>query len=423
MSPVEYIPRLIEGELEGYLNASGAILIVGPKWCGKTTTAKRYAKSVLDLRDEDKIKEYMLIADQKISLLLKGDNPRLIDEWQVIPRLWDAVRYDVDNRDEAGSYILTGSRIVDNDSVKHSGAGRIARLKMGTMSLYEQKISTGEVSIAGLFNGTTDISGTSDLDYSKLAKAVVRGGWPATVGKTEDQTRRLISSYCKTITETDISTVDGKQRDSVKAELILRSLSRGSSSPVNNAVVEADVSRSSDVSMHRNTVLDYISALEKLYVVDDLPAWNPNLRSKTAIRSTPIRHFADPAIAAHFLNASSEDLEYDPLTFGLLFESMAVRDIRVYAQAMGGTVYHYRDGDGLEADAIVHLNNGKWGAVEIKLGSRYIEEAAENLKKLRGKIDTEHEHLPSFLAVVTGTEYAYRRDDGIFVIPIGCLKN
>ena len=423
MPNLEYIPRLIEKELEGHMSAFGAVVIVGPKWCGKTTTAKRYAKSILDLDDEDKLKDYIQIAERKISLLLKGENPRLIDEWQVIPRLWDAVKHDTDNRNETGLFILTGSTTVDNSSIKHSGAGRISRLKMGTMSLYEQGLSTGEVGISDLFNGTADISGTSKLGYSELSKAVVHGGWPATVKKTEDQARRQISGYCKAITETDISTVDGRRRDSVKAESILRSLSRGISQPVNNSTVEKDVSDHSGTSVHRNTVADYIRALEKLYLIDDLPAWCPNLRSKTAIRSTATRHFADPAVAAHYLNASSEDLEYDPSTFGLLFESMAVRDIRAYAQSIGGTVYHYRDGDGLEADALVHLVNGRWGAFEIKLGSGSVDQAAENLKKLRGKIDTEHEHLPSFLAVITGTEYAYRRDDGVFVVPLGCLKD
>ena len=423
MSKFEYRPRLIEKELEGYLNAFGAVLIVGPKWCGKTTTAKRYAKSILDLHDEDKLEGYMLIAKEKISLLLKGKKPRLIDEWQIIPRIWDAVRYEVDRNNENGSFILAGSVTVDNDAIKHSGAGRIARLKMGTMSLYEQGISSGEVSLTDLFRGAENISGTSELDYSGLAEAVVHGGWPESVGKTKDQVRRHMAGYCKAITETDISAVDGKQRDSVKAESILRSLSRGLSAPVNNSAVEADTSDRSDMSMHRNTVSDYIRALERIYVIDDLPAWNPNLRSKTAIRATATRHFADPAIAAHFLNASSEDLEKDPATFGLLFESMAIRDIRAYAQAFGGSVYHYRDSDGLEADAIVRTNGGKWGAMEIKLGSRYIDDAAKNLKKLRGKIDTEREHAPSFLAVITGTEHAYRRDDGVFVIPLGCLRD
>ncbi|MCL2148514.1 MAG: DUF4143 domain-containing protein [Methanomassiliicoccaceae archaeon] len=419
----EYVHRHIDKELPECLNVSGAVLIVGPKWCGKTTTAKQYAKSILDLKDEQQLKNNLLLAETQIYLLLKGDNPRLIDEWQVIPRLWDAVRHEVDERNETGLFILTGSTTVDNSQIRHSGAGRIYRLKMGTMSLYEQGLSTGEVSLGNLFKGTTEVSGYSRLDYSDLAKAVVRGGWPASLGKTVDQASRQMSGYCAAITESDISTVDGKQRDSVKSELILRSLSRGLSSPVNNSAVETDISKQSGISVHRNTVSDYIGALEKIYVVDDLPAWCPNLRSGTAIRTTATRHFADPAIAAHFLDASPEDLEYDPRTFGLLFESMAVRDIRAYAQALGGRVHHYRDGDGLEADAIVHLHNGRWGAFEVKLGAGSIEKAAESLKKLRGKVDTEREHPPSFLAILTGTDYAYKRADGVFVIPLGCLKD
>lgn len=419
----EYLPRLIDQELKDHLDSIGAVLIVGPKWCGKTTTGRQYAKSILDLQNEDTLQNYLQIADQKISLLLKGDNPRLIDEWQEIPRLWDAVRFEVDQRNEPGLFIMTGSTTVDNTAIRHSGAGRIGRLKMRTMSLYEQRLSTGEVSIDELFNSPQDISGYSNLDYSGLAETIVRGGWPASVGKSKEQVRRQISGYCTAITESDISTVDGRQRDSTKAALILRSLSRGVSSPVNNSGVSEDVSKLSDTAIHRNTVSDYISALEKIYVLDDLPAWCPNLRSKTAIRTTAVRHFSDPAIAAYFLDASAEDLQYDPRTFGLLFESMAVRDLRVYAQALDGTVYHYRDGDGLEADAVMHLHNGKWGAFEIKLGAYAVDLAAENLKKLRGKIDTGREHPPSFLAVITGTEYAYQRKDGVYVIPLGCLKN
>lgn len=346
----------------------------------------------------------------------------MIDEWQEIPRLWDAVRFEVDQRNEPGLFIMTGSTTVDNTAIRHSGAGRIGRLKMRTMSLYEQKLSTGEVSIDDLFNSPQDISGHSKLDYSSLAETIVRGGWPASVGKSKEQVRRQISGYCTAITESDISTVDGRQRDSTKAALILRSLSRGVSSPVNNSSVSEAVSKLSDTAIHRNTVSDYISALKKIYVLDDLPAWCPNLRSKTAIRTTAVRHFSDPAIAAYFLDASAEDLQYDPRTFGLLFESMAVRDLRVYAQALNGTVYHYRDSDGLEADAVLHLHDGKWGAFEIKLGAYAVDLAAENLKKLRGKIDTSREHPPSFLAVITGTEYAYQRKDGVYVIPLGCLK-
>lgn len=419
----EYLPRLIDQELKDHLDSIGAVLIVGPKWCGKTTTGRQYAKSILDLQNEDTLQNYLQIADQKISLLLKGDNPRLIDEWQEIPRLWDAVRFEVDQRNEPGLFIMTGSTTVDNAAIRHSGAGRIGRLKMRTMSLYEQGFSTGEVSIGELFNNHPDIAGCSNLDYSNLAEMIVRGGWPASIGKNREQVRRQISGYCTAITESDISTVDGRQRDSTKATLILRSLSRGVSSPVNNSSVSEDVSKLTDAAIHRNTVSDYISALEKIHVLDDLPAWCPNLRSKTAIRTTAVRHFSDPAIAAYFLDASSEDLQYDPRTFGLLFESMAVRDIRVYAQALDGSVYHYRDGDGLEADAIVHLHNGKWGAFEVKLGAYAIDSAAENLKKLRGKIDTSREHPPSFLAVITGTEYAYQRKDGVYVIPLACLKN
>ncbi|MDR0523103.1 MAG: DUF4143 domain-containing protein [Candidatus Methanoplasma sp.] len=412
---------MIDRELEEFLEVFGAVLIVGPKWCGKTTTAKRLAKSVLSLQDEDQLKNNREIAEFKISILLKGENPRLLDEWQAIPRLWDAVRFEVDNRGETGLFILTGSVTVDNSRISHSGAGRIARLKMGTMSLYEQGLSTGEVSLGGLFAGQTDVSGTSNLSYSDIAEAIVRGGWPESVGKTVDHARKMITGYCGAIVESDISMADGRQRDGVRAESILRSLSRGVSSPVNDSSVWKDVSSDPD-GPHRNTVSGYISALEAICVVDDLPAWQPNLRSKAAVRAGRVRHLADPAIAAHFLEASPEDLERDPRTFGLLFESMAVRDLRAYAQAIGGIVRHYRDGDGLEADAIVHLRNGKWGAFEVKLGQHSTDAAAESLKRLRDKVDPDREHPPSFLAVITGAEHAYRRSDGVFVIPLGCLR-
>ena len=410
-------------ELGSYLDTFGAVLIVGPKWCGKTTTAKQYAKSILNLHDEDQLNNNILIAEQRISLLLKGENPRLIDEWQMIPRLWDAVRFEVDNRNSSGLFILTGSTVVDNTLIKHSGAGRIARLKMRTMTLYEQGLSTGDVSLNELFTRLTTVYGESKLGYNELAKAIVRGGWPASIKKTEEQAHRLISGYCTAIVESDVSAVDGKQRDSVKSTSILRAISRGISSPVNNSTIEGDVSKSYGISIHRNTISDYVTALERIHVVENLPAWCPNLRSRTAIRTTATRHLSDPALAAYFLDASPEDLEYDPCTFGFLFESMAIRDLRAYAQALDGTVYHYHDGDGLEADAIVHLRNGRWGAFEVKLGSKYIDDAAENLKKLRGKVDTEREHLPSFLAIITGTEHAYTREDGIHVIPLGCLRD
>ena len=419
----EYLPRLIDQELKDYLDAVGAVLIVGPKWCGKSTTGRQCAKSVLNLQDEDNLANYREIAGQKISLLLQGDHPRLIDEWQEIPRLWDAVRSEVDRLNEAGLFILTGSTTVDNTAIKHSGAGRIARLKMRTMSLYEQGVSSGEVSMRELFNKTPEITGRSKLDYGELAALVVRGGWPAAVGKSKEQVRRQIAGYCTAITETDISTVDGRQRDSTKAALILRSLARRVSAPANNSGVGEDVAKHTNVSIHRNTVMDYISALEKIYVLEDLPAWCPRLRSKTAIRTTAVRHFSDPAIAAYFLDAAAEDLQFDPRTFGLLFESMAVRDLRIYAQALEGKVYHYRDSDGLEADAVVHLSDGRWGAFKIELGAGAIDTAAENLKKLQKKVDMDCERPPSFLAVITGTEYAYQRKDGVYVLPLGCLKD
>lgn len=418
----KYIPRLIDSELRAELRLFGAVLIVGPKWCGKTTSAEQIAASAIYMQDEDRSEEYIKIANMKPSNILIGEKPRLIDEWQAAPKLWGAVRFDVDKQNKEGLYILTGSTTVDEVSIPHSGTGRISRLRMRTMSLFESGYSTGDVCLSDLFDRSSEINGHSDLDYTKLAEMTIRGGWPRSIGKSTDDARKQVARYCEMILRSEINLPDGKRRDEQRMRKILRSLSRNVSTSVSNTTILKDISSDgSEISI--NTLSDYIKALRDIYVVEDLDAWSPKLRSKTAIRTSPTRHFTDPAIAAYFLNANPFDLEMDPRTFGLLFESLVVRDLRVYAQAMDGDVYHYRDENGLEADAIIHLHNGKWCALEIKLGSDSIDNAAKNLLRLADKIDTDFMNPPSFLAVITGTEFAYTRDDGVHVIPLGCLKN
>jgi len=420
---MEYKARMVDGQLREELEAFGAVVIVGPKWCGKTTTAKQSAKSTIYMQDPKKRKTYLRMAELDPSNLLEGNNPRLIDEWQTAPQLWDAVRFDVDMRNEQGLYILTGSTSIDEKKIVHSGAGRIARMRMRTMSLHESGNSVGNVSIGALFSSPDKINGRSELSIGDIAKAIVRGGWPSSVGKSDQTAYKQVAGYCETILESDINTVDGKKRDAQKMRAILRSLSRNISSAATNTTILGDITSGGTGGIHINTLEDYLGALRKLYVIEDLSAWSPKLRSKTAIRTSETRHLTDPAIAAYFLGATPKDLEFDPETFGLLFESLCVRDLRVYAQSLGGDVYHYRDKEELEADAIIHLHDGRWCAIEMKLGENEVDDAAKNLKKLGGKVDAEKMNAPSFLAVVTGTEFAYTRDDGVHVIPIGCLKS
>ena len=357
----------------------GAVFIVGPKWCGKTTSAEQLAKSKIYLQYEDMRDQYLQTADIMPSRLLVGENPRLIDEWQDAPKLWGAIRYDIDKRNQEGLYILTGSVTVDDDSIIHSGTGRISRVNMRTMTLYEQGKSTGDISFFNLFgNEKVDINSESKLSIDDLSVAIVTGGWPKSLGKSESIALKQIAGYSESIIKTEIKLIDGRKRDENKAYAILRSLARNTASQATNTKILADVTSKYE-NMHLNTLVDYIKTFKKIFVIEDLPAWSPFLRSKTTIRVSDTRHFVDPAIAAYFLGATSEDLKNDWKTFGNLFESLVIRDLRVYAQANNGKVYHYRDKNELEVDAIIHLNNGKWGAVEIKLGSSDIDKAALNL--------------------------------------------
>jgi uncharacterized protein len=417
----QYYPRLIDTVLRKELEAFGAVLLTGPKWCGKTTTARQLAKSVLYMQDPDNQENYQQLASIRPSLLLQGEHPRLIDEWQLAPQLWDAVRHDVDMQGKDGLYILTGSTSVDENQIKHSGAGRISRLYMHTMSLYESGHSNGSVRLHELFQEGKFEGSISPLNIEDYAKLITRGGWPHSVGKSDEAAIRQVAGYCDAIVKSDIRTVDNVSRDEDKARAILRAYSRHISTQATATTILDDI-QTNHGSMHHNTLEDYLNAFRKLYVITEVPAWSPQLRSRTAIRTSNTRHFADPAIASYFLKAFPDDLLFDMNTFGLLFESLAVRDIKTYSQFLDGTISHYRDKSGLEVDIILHLQDGRWAAVEVKLGSRMVDEAAANLIKFRDKIDVDRMRAPSFLMVVTGTEYAYRREDGVYVVPLGCLK-
>jgi len=417
----KYLPRIIDKYLDSALEASGAVLIEGAKWCGKTSTAKQRASSVLFMQDPDYTLSYLKAADTKPSLLLKGDTPRLIDEWQMAPVLWDAVRFAVDERNEAGQFILTGSAVPLDDVLKHTGTGRIARILMRPMSLYESMESNGAVLLKDLFDGKTDVEGISSLTIESLAFALVRGGWPASIGVKESVALKRAYNYVDAVINQDVSHVDGIEKNPARVRALMRSYSRNITTMANMSTIRNDIAGDED-TISEKTIASYINALRRIYVIEDVPAWNPAMRSKTAIRTSPKRHFVDPSIAAAVMRATPQSILEDFNTFGFLFESLCVRDLRIYSQALDGEVFHYRDKSNLEADIIVHLNDGRWGAIEVKLGSKEIEEAARNLLKLKEKIDLEKMKAPSFLMILTGTQLAYRREDGVFIVPIGCLK-
>ncbi|MDR1404929.1 MAG: DUF4143 domain-containing protein [Candidatus Methanoplasma sp.] len=419
----EYKPRLIDSELKDDLEAFGAVLIVGPKWCGKTTTALQIAKSVLRMQDRDTRERNMALARLKPSELLKGDNPRLIDEWQMAPQLWDSVRLSVDLRNKPGLYILTGSTIVNKETIDHSRTGHIDKLKMGTMSLFESGDSVGSVSLRELFDGGIEVSGISNAELGDIAGLIIRGGWPQSVGKSEKIAQKLIKGYCESIIDTDVISIGERRRNPHKMRGVLRSLSRSTASPMSRKNIIRDISSKEDSGISENTLNDYLDALREIFVLEELPAWNPNLRSKTAIRTADTVHMCDPAVAAYFSGASKDGLMNDPNTFGLLFESLVIRDLRAYARNIGGDVFHYRDKSGLEADAVIRLHNGKWAAIEIKLGESWADESAYNLRKLKEKVNREEMGEPAFLAVITGSSCAYTRSDGVHIIPIACLRN
>lgn len=420
-----YRPRTADIQLSKMLRRIGAVLIQGPKWCGKTTTAEQIAASTIYLDDPEKQKIYRQTAELNISALLQGNTPRLMDEWQMIPQLWDAVRYEVDHRKSEGQFILTGSAVPPkSDEIHHTGTGRFARLTMRTMSLFESGDSSGAVSIRWLFEKHDEQPrGIADIDLRRLAFLICRGGWPNSVGKDDEDALALAFDYYDAVVESDISRVDGIHRNAEMARRLTRSLARHQGAQVSLETIRQDMALNDEGSLGESSFTLYLNALKSIFVVDDLPAWNPNLRSKTAIRTSDTRYFNDSSIAAAALGVSPADLTQDLNTMGLMFETMAVRDLRVYADALDGRVYHYRDRSGLECDAVIHLRNGDYGLVEIKLGGNtLIEDGVKTLNALAEKIDTSKMREPSFKMVLTGVgEYPFRRTDGVYVVPIGCL--
>ena len=422
----QYKKRIADTLLVRKLEGKGAVLVEGAKWCGKTTTAEQVAKSILYMSDSEKINQYLELADVNPKQLLQGETPRLLDEWQLAPKLWDAVRFEVDHRKELGQFILTGSAVpVETEDIHHTGTGRFARLKMRTMSLFESGESNGSVSLANLFNEQTDIEGANDLSFERIAFLACRGGWPQAIEMRDAIALDQAFDYCDAVVNADISRVDKVARDPERTKRLLRAYARHQGAQVANTVIKADMAANDNTTVDDDTLYSYITALKKIFVIEDMPAWNPNLRSKTAIRTSDTRYFVDPSIAAASLGIGPEDLMNDLNTFGLLFETMCIRDLRVFADALNGQVYHYRDASGLECDAVVHLRNGFYGLIEIKLGGdKLISEGIETLNKLTDKIDTERMKKPSFKMVLVGVgNYAYRRKDGVFIVPIGCLKN
>ena len=418
----KYLPRIADKVLDGALESSGAVLIEGPKWCGKTRTAQEKSKSALFMQDPDHTSSYLKAADTKPSLLLKGETPRLIDEWQLAPVLWDAVRFAVDQRRERGQFILTGSAVPMDNAARHTGTGRISRMLMRPMTLFESMESNGLVSLKDLFDGTTDGDCISELTIEDLAFALARGGWPESVGEKSSVALRQVYNYVEAVINIDISRVDDVEKNPARVRALMRSLARNVSTMANITTIQNDLAGDKE-TISNKTISSYMNALRRIFVVEDLPAWSPAMRSKTTIRTSPKRQYTDPSIAAAVLRATPGSLLHDFNTFGLLFESLCIRDLRVYAQAIDGEVFHYRDKSGLEADAIIHLKDGRWGAVEVKMGVSEIETAAKSLMTLRDKVNVDKMREPSLLMVLTATDYGYRRKDEVYVVPIGCLRD
>ena len=426
---MNYRPRIADKLLENKLKSMGAVLVEGAKWCGKTTTSEQYAGSVLYM-DNPKDRTYNIQMVQiNPNLLLNGATPRLIDEWQIAPELWDAVRFAVDHRDDDGQFILTGSvtPLSDEDEGKiyHSGAGRIARLRMRPMTLWESGDSSGEISLGLLFEGADDLFGSCDKQLYDIAWLMCRGGWPRAVGQSKDVALGRAFDYYDTVVNVAVKEPDRVERNPERVKLLMRSYARNQGAQVSLSAICADMKANDSYKLDDRTVYSYLRALKGIFVVEDTKAWNPNLRSKSAIRSSDTRYFTDPSIAVAALGIGPDDLMNDLNTMGLFFETMCMRDLRVYAQALDGDVYHYRDSDGLECDAVVHLRNGSYGLVEIKIGGdTLIEEGVKSLLRLENKIDTTKMKKPSFLMVLTAIgKFAYRRKDGVWVVPIGCLKD
>lgn len=423
---INYRKRIADRILDRKLRGKGAVLLEGAKWCGKTTTAEQICRSVCYMSEPGKRDQNIQLARLNPSRLLEGEKPRLIDEWQVAPTLWDAIRFEADHTHQLGLFILTGSCVPpDMSEVFHSGTGRFAWVRMRPMSLWESGDSSGNVSLQQLFDSPETTSGRSDINLERIAFLTCRGGWPLAIDLERDIALEQAFDYIAAVENRDIQAVDGINRDPSRVHRLLRSYSRHQGAQVSLAAICDDLSENEGGTFNVETVSSYITALKRIFVIEDIQAWNPNLRSKTAIRTSDTRYFTDPSIATASLGLGPADLIGDLNTFGLIFETLCMRDLRVYSEALNGNVYHYRDKDGLECDAVVHLRDGRYGLIEIKLGGdNLIAEGAQSLKKLADKIDTTKMKRPSFLMVLTAVgDYAYRREDGVIVVPIGCLKD
>ena len=421
----KYRNRVVDAILQEKLEGKGAVLIEGPKWCGKTTTAEQIAKSVLYMDDPQSKEQNVNMAALNPKRLLSGETPRLIDEWQIAPKLWDAIRFEVDHRDDLGQFVLTGYAVPpDTKEITHSGTGRFSWLMMRPMSLYESGESTGEVSLSRLFEGKGEVDGESKLDLERIAFLICRGGWPRSIDMRDKIALNQAIDYYDAVVHSDINRADGVEKNPERVKRLMRSLARNQGQQIANTAIAADIAVNDESTINQETVASYISALKKIFVVEDMPAWNPNLRSKSAIRTSDTRYFVDASIAAAALGIGPNDLINDLNTMGFLFETMCVRDLRVYAEALGGSVYHFRNKAGLECDAVVHLRNGSYGLIEIKLGGeKLIREGVETLTSLTESIDTSKMKEPAFRMILTAADqYAYRREDGICIVPVACLK-
>ena len=421
----EYYQRVSDKVLQDHLESKGAVLIEGAKWCGKTTSAKHIAKSFIEMDRPDMTDQYQQMARINPANLLEGEVPHLIDEWQIATNIWNAVRYEVDQRGEFGQFILTGSSVPANlDESVHTGTGRIVRMKMRPMSLFESMDSSGQVSLRDLFNGN-EISAADKHSIEDIAFLICRGGWPAALNRTEKVALRQAFDYFDAVVNDDISRVDGVKRDSERTKRVMRSYASNVSTQVSLETIRSDVINNDIETFDKESLYGYLNALKRIFVIEDSPAWNPNLRSKTAIRTSDTRYFVDPSIAVASLGIGPKDLINDLELMGLIFENLCVRDLRIYADVLEGSVYHYRDKTGLECDAVIHLRNGSYGLVEVKLGGdKLIEEGAESLKRLAERIDTEKMREPAFMMVLCGVApFAYKREDGVYVVPVACLKD
>ena len=424
-----YKQRIMDDLLARKLRAKGAVVIEGPKWCGKTTTAEQVAASMVMLAKENIRTSFANLIEIDPDSALKGDTPMLIDEWQTVPKLWDAVRYTVDHRRQFAQFILTGSATPDKEAEKeriHSGTGRFAWLKMRPMSLYESGESNGAISLGELFNAPEKILAKNSLTLQDIAFLICRGGWPLAVGLDEEDALEQAFDYYESVTKEDIVKVDGVKRSSERAQRLMRAYARHQGTQVSSDVLREDLINNDSSTLSEKTINSYLEALRKIFVIEDMEAWNPNLRSKTAIRTADTRYFVDPSVATAALKLGPADLMNDLNTMGFFFETLCVRDLRVFAESLKGQVYHYRDKKGLECDAVIHLRSGQYGLVEIKLGGQsLIEDGAKTLNMLESQIDTSRMKAPAFKMVLTATgDYAYRRpEDGVYVVPIGCLKN